>query len=67
MRVPIRYTSSMEFSKRLTDNARDVLAQSEVIARSSNSAYIGTEHLLLGILSQESSTAAQLLKAAGVT
>ncbi len=67
MRVPIRYNRGMEFSKRLTDNARDVLAHSEVIARSSGSAYIGTEHLLLGILSQENSTAARLLRMAGVT
>jgi ATP-dependent Clp protease ATP-binding subunit ClpC len=57
----------MDFSKRLTDNARDVLAHSEVIARSSGSAYIGTEHLLLGILSQEQSTAAELLRTAGIT
>ncbi len=67
MRVPNCYNRGMDFSKRLTDNARDVLAHSEVIARSSGSAYIGTEHLLLGILSQEQSTAAQLLRTAGVT
>ena len=67
MRVLNCYNSYMDFSKRLTDNARDVLAHSEVIARSSNSAYIGTEHLLLGILSQESSTAARILKTTGVT
>lgn len=67
MRVPNCYNRGMDFSKRLTDNARDVLAHSEVIARSSGSAYIGTEHLLLGILSQEHSTAARLLRTAGVT
>lgn len=67
MRVLNCYARDMDFSKRLTDNARDVLAHSEVIARSSGSAYIGTEHLLLGILSQEQSTAAELLRTAGIT
>lgn len=67
MRVLNCYTRGVDFSKRLTDNARDVLAHSEVIARSSGSAYIGTEHLLLGILSQEQSTAAELLRTAGIT
>lgn len=56
----------MDFSKRLTDNARDVLAHAEVLARVSGSPYIGTEHLLLGILSQESSVGSQLLRDAGV-
>lgn len=56
----------MDFSKRLTDNARDVLANSDVIARSSGSSYIGTEHLLLGIISQENSSASKILISAGV-
>ena len=56
----------MDFSKRLTDNARDVLAHSEIIARSAGSVYVGTEHLLLGILSQESSVGSQVLRNAGV-
>ncbi len=56
----------MDFSKRLTDNARDVLAHAEVLARVSGSPYIGTEHLLLGILSQESSVGSHILRNAGV-
>jgi ATP-dependent Clp protease ATP-binding subunit ClpC len=56
----------MEFSKRLTDNARDVLAHAEVLARVANSSYVGTEHLLLGILSQETSVGSRMLKNAGV-
>ncbi|MCL2280268.1 ATP-dependent Clp protease ATP-binding subunit [Candidatus Saccharibacteria bacterium] len=56
----------MEFSKRLTDNARDVLAHAEVLARLTGSSYVGTEHLLLGILSQEGSVGARVLKNAGV-
>ncbi|MCL2451904.1 Clp protease N-terminal domain-containing protein, partial [Candidatus Saccharibacteria bacterium] len=56
----------MEFSKRLTDNARDVLAHAEVLARMTGSSYVGTEHLLLGILSQETSIGARVLKNAGI-
>ncbi|MDR1970064.1 MAG: ATP-dependent Clp protease ATP-binding subunit [Candidatus Nomurabacteria bacterium] len=56
----------MEFSKRLTDNARDVLAHAEVLARVTGSGYVGTEHLLLGILSQENSVGARVLRSAGV-
>lgn len=56
-----------EFYDRLTDHARDSLQQSEVIARSMGSAYIGTEHLLLGVLSQESSVGAKILSESGIT
>jgi ATP-dependent Clp protease ATP-binding subunit ClpC len=56
----------MEFSKRLTDDVRDVLAHAEVLARVSNSAYVGTEHILLGILSQETSIGSRVLRNAGV-
>jgi len=57
----------MEFSKRLTDNARDVLAHAEILARTTGASYIGTEHLLLGILSQESSVGAQILHSTSMT
>ncbi len=57
----------MEFVNYLTDNARSSLQHADGIARSLGSAYIGTEHLLLGILSQKTSVAAQLLTNAGVT
>jgi ATP-dependent Clp protease ATP-binding subunit ClpC len=56
-----------EFSMRLTDNARDSLQASERIARNLGSAYVGTEHLLLGVLSQDSSVAAKILSEAGIT
>ncbi len=56
----------MEFSKRLTDNARDVLASAEVFARMTGTAYVGTEHLLLGILNQQTSVAARVLNSANV-
>lgn len=57
----------MEFVNYLTDNARSSLQRADGIARSLGAAYIGTEHILLGVLSQESSVASQLLTTAGVT
>lgn len=59
--------SFKEFVDRLTDNARGSLQQAEVIARSLGSAYVGTEHLLLGLLSQDDSVGAKLLLDVGVS
>lgn len=56
-----------EFNVRLTDNAKESLQHSEAIARSMGSAYIGTEHLLLGVLSQDDSVGAKILSGAGIT
>ena len=56
-----------EFVSRLTDNARTSLQQADAISRGYGSSYIGTEHLLLGVLSQESSVGAKILADAGVT
>lgn len=56
-----------DFVHRLTDNARGSLEQADMIARSLGSAYIGTEHLLLGVLSQETSVGAKLLADVGIT
>ena len=56
-----------DFVHRLTDNARSSLEQADMIARSLGSAYIGTEHLLLGVLSQESSVGAKMLADSGIT
>ena len=66
LKIPCLMGSDMEFSKRLTDNARDVLAHAEVLARVTGSGYVGTEHLLLGILSQENSVGARILRGIGV-
>lgn len=57
----------MEFVNFLTDNARSSLQKADGIARSLGSAYIGTEHILLGVLSQESSVASKLMIGAGIT
>ncbi len=56
-----------EFVSRLTDNARTSLQHADAISRGYGSSYIGTEHLLLGVLSQESSVGAKILADAGVT
>ncbi len=55
-----------EFLNHLTSNALSSLRQAEIIARSLNSAYVGTEHLLLGILSQQNSIAAKIFEKVGV-
>lgn len=57
----------IDFSEFLTDNARSSLQQAEAIARSLGSVYIGTEHILLGVLSQGDSVGAKLLDKVGVT
>lgn len=59
--------SFADFVDHLTDNARGSLQHADAIARSLGSAYIGTEHLLLGVLSQEASVGAKLLADMGVT
>ncbi len=56
-----------DFSHFLTDNARGSLEQADMLARTLGSAYIGTEHLLLGVLSQGDSMGARLLADSGVT
>ncbi len=56
-----------EFRKHLTNNALQSLRHADAIARSFGSAYVGTEHLLLGLLAQETSMGAKLLESVGVT
>jgi ATP-dependent Clp protease ATP-binding subunit ClpC len=55
-----------ELFNHLTENALMSLKQADQIARGQGSAYIGTEHILLGVLAQESSVAAKMLDAVGV-
>lgn len=56
-----------EFLNHLTDNALASLRNADAIARGTGSAYVGTEHLLLGVLAQDSSMGAKLLDGVGVT
>lgn len=57
----------IDFSQFLTDNAKNSLEQADMIARSLGSPYIGTEHLLLGVLTQSDSVGARLLADVGIT
>jgi ATP-dependent Clp protease ATP-binding subunit ClpC len=56
-----------EFLNHLTNNALQSLKHADAIARSFGSAYVGTEHLLLGLLAQDGSMAAKILEDTGVT
>ena len=56
-----------DFLNHLTNNALESLKHADAIARSFGSAYVGTEHLLLGILAQEGSMGAKILEGAGIT
>lgn len=56
-----------EFLNHLTTNALFSLRHADAIARSLGSAYVGTEHLLLGVLAQDTSMGAKVLEGAGVT
>jgi len=56
-----------EFLNHLTENALQSLKHADAIARSFNSPYIGTEHLLLGVLAQDTSMGAKVLEGVGVT
>jgi ATP-dependent Clp protease ATP-binding subunit ClpC len=56
-----------DFLNHLTNNALESLKHADAIARGFGSAYVGTEHLLLGILAQETSMGAKILEGVGVT
>ena len=56
-----------EFINHLTDNAQASLRHAGAIAKSFGNAYVGTEHLLLGVLAQQSSMGSKVLEGAGVT
>lgn len=56
-----------EFISHLTDNARTSLHHATLIAQGYGSPYIGTEHLLLGLMAQGASVGAKILADAGVT
>jgi len=56
-----------EFLSHLTNNALQSLKHADAIARAAGSAYIGTEHLMLGVLAQEGSMASKILENQGIT
>ncbi|MCA3748592.1 MAG: hypothetical protein IN808_05560, partial [Rubrobacter sp.] len=53
--------------ERFTERARKVVVLAQEEARHFNHNYIGTEHLLLGLLREEDGVAAQALNHLGVT
>jgi ATP-dependent Clp protease ATP-binding subunit ClpC len=55
-----------DFLNHLTENAIMSLRQADQIARAQGSAYVGTEHILLGVLSQQSSVASKMLDEVGI-
>ena len=73
MRVLIIYNRGImqeEFSeimKKLSENARFALQKSDYYSKRYNNGYMGTEHLLLGIMSMDNSTGAKMLREEGVT
>ncbi len=56
-----------DFLNHLTNNALSSLKHADAIARNLGSAYIGTEHLLLGVLAQNTSMGSKILEDAGIT
>lgn len=56
-----------DFITHLTTNARMSVQHADAIARGNGSSYIGTEHLLLGVLAQGSSSGAKMLADVGIT
>ncbi len=56
-----------EFLSHLTDNALHSLKHADAIARGSGAPYVGTEHLLLGVLAQDTSLGAKILESVGIT
>ncbi len=55
-----------EMMNRLSENARFALQKADLFSKKYNNGYMGTEHILLGILSQDASTGAHLLRVYGV-
>ena len=53
--------------ERFTERARQVIVLAQEEARALHHNYIGTEHLLLGLLREEDGVAAQALGVLGVT
>ncbi len=56
-----------EFRNHLTEDALFALKHADAIARSFGSAYVGTDHIMLGILAQDNSLGARMLINVGVT
>ena len=72
MGVLILYNRGMqeEFSEimsKLSENARFALQKADYYSKRYNNGYMGTEHLLLGIMSMDNSTGAKMIREEGAT
>lgn len=56
-----------ETMNRLSENARFALQKADMFSKKYNNGYMGTEHILLGLLGQDVSTAARILAKEGVS
>lgn len=56
-----------EIMNRLSENARFALQKSDLYSKKYNRGYMGTEHLLMGILSIDMSTGAKIVREEGVS
>ncbi len=56
-----------EFINHLTENAKNSLRHADALSRGFGSPFIGTEHILLGVLSEETSVGSKMLENSGVT
>ncbi len=56
-----------EIMSQLSENARFALQKADFYSKKYNNGYMGTEHLMLGIMSMDNSTGARLLRESGVT
>ena len=55
-----------EMMNRLSENARFALQKADIFSKKYNKGYMGTEHILLGVLAQDASTGARILGHYGV-
>ena len=56
-----------EIMNRLSENARFALQKADFYSKRYNNGYMGTEHLLLGIMVVDTSTGAKMIREAGAT
>lgn len=56
-----------EIMNKLSENARFALQKADFYSKRYNNGYMGTEHLLMGVMSIDMSTGAKMLRVAGVT
>lgn len=55
-----------EIMNHLSENARFALQKADFYSKRYNQGYMGTEHLLMGIMAQDTSTGAKMLSAEGI-